>query len=46
MGFAVWQYAALSAFAIASVFALGAYVYLRTQEEEDEAIQDWSNYQM
>ena len=45
MGFAVWQYAALGAFAVASVFAFGAFVYLRTQEEGDDAV-DWSNYQI
>ena len=45
MSFETWQYAALSAFAVASIFALGALVYLQTQEEGDDVV-DWSSYQI
>ena len=44
MGFAVWQYAALGAFAFASVFALGAFIYLQSQDEGE--VVDWSKFEI
>ena len=43
MGLASWQYAALGAAAVASIFAIGAYFYLKVQGEDCEWI-DWNDY--